>query len=71
MMSSCHSSGFSRMKRAIKAMQSASSATMTSTPRPRRKSTLPAKFRSSPTTTRGIANCTMVPAHIMHGESEV
>ena len=44
MMSSFHSSGFSRMKRAIRAMQSGSSAMITSTPRWRRRSGLPGKF---------------------------
>ena len=70
-MSSAHSSGFSRMKRVISAMQSGSSAMITSTPCWRRRSGLPGKLWASPTTTRGMPNWMMVPVHIMHGESEV
>ena len=54
--SSAHSSGFSVMKRDMSAMQSGSSAMMTSTPRDRRNSSLPPKFVVSPITTRGIPN---------------
>jgi hypothetical protein len=32
---------------------------------------LPPKVVFSPTTTRGMPNCTIVPAHIMHGLSVV
>ena len=69
--SSAHSSGFSRMKRSISAMQSGSSAMITSTPCWRSSSGLPGKFLASPTITRGMANWIMVPVHIMQGESEV
>ena len=37
----------------------------------RRKASLPPKLTVSLMTTRGILNCTIVPAHIMQGVSEV
>jgi cytochrome c len=71
MMSSSQTSGRSAWKRRMSASHRASPSTTTSTPRERRNSSLPPKVAFSPTTTRGMPNCTIAPAHIMQGLSVV
>lgn len=51
----------------IKLMHSRLFKIITSTPCSRKNSSFPPKFTFSPTTTRGIPNCTIVPLHIMQG----